>query len=231
MNSGAGRADVLLCASHAADFAGLRGLLGDQLGGVVRGIVVRTKVVGFGLAAAAASTARGILATTPRIVLHVGTVGIYQGLTQYKPCDTLVARSTSLIDHSVMAGHAAFPDPMSTLIETNPTLSAGVAHAGAGRAFAARIATTVAPTLDDAISRQVPGLTNLEGENGEAFAIATACKASEVPFTSVLGVTHMVGSTGRGDFAQFHREAVNQVGRVLTEWLHGGAQGMPHGGS
>ena len=66
-------------------------------------------------------------------------------------------------------------------------------------------------------------------ESLETFAIGMACRASEVRFCAVLGVSNIVGSTGATDWAQFQRAAVTRAAEVVVTWIQRGAQGLPHG--
>ena len=221
-------ADILVVAPHAPDLAGMRAYLGERLEGHVRGLRIRAKVVGVGMTVAGSSTARGILAVQPRAVVMVGACGVYPNLSQYRPHDVVVATRVQVVDHAVLLGRSAFPEPMQTSMETHPVLAAGLA-AGRPRTYAAAVASTLAVTIDDQLAAAVYPATGCEAENGEAFAVAAACRASDVPFAAVLGVTNIVGSTGRQDWAQFQREAVTQAANALATWVHNGAQGLPHG--
>ena len=72
----ASRTDLLIVAAHAPEMAGLRPWLSDKLIGQIRGLTVRGKAVGIGMASAGPATARGILAVSPRAVLLVGSCGV-----------------------------------------------------------------------------------------------------------------------------------------------------------
>lgn len=219
-------ADVLIVASHAADLLALSTFLGESLEGIYMGMSVRTKVVGVGLAVAGTATARGILATKPRAVLHVGACGVYPNLTNYKPLDVIVPNRIHLVDHAVLQGHGKFAEPMITMVESDPVLSKALGLSGT-RVREATIASTLSNTSDDDLAHAVNAATQCEAENCEAFAIGMACKAANVPFCGVLGVTHLVGSTASIDWTQFHRDAIHQVANVVSGWLARGASGLP----
>lgn len=221
-------ADLLVVAAHAPEMAGLRPYLSDQLVGTVRGLTVRGKAVGIGMAAAGPATARGIIALNPRAVLLVGSCGVYPNLPQYRPHDVIVSERVQLVSHAVNAGKSEFPGPMQTQLECNSLLAAGLASAG-GRVFTAPVGCTMASTVDDAFAAAINPATGCEAENLEAFSVAQACKAAEVPFAAVLGVSNIVGSTGRHDWMQFQRAAVNAAAEALVTWVQRGAQGLPHG--
>lgn len=221
-------ADILIVAAHAPEMAGLRPWLSDSLIGQIRGLAVRGKAVGIGMAVAGPATARGIVAVRPRAVLLLGSCGVYPNLSQYRPHDVLVATKVTLVSHAVNAGKSEFPGPMQTRLDCNALLAAGLAASGS-RVFTAPIACTLAQTTDDTIAATVHPATGCEAENLDAFAVGQACKASDVPFTAVLGVSNIVGSTGAHDWKQFQRAAVNAAAEVIVTWIQRGAQGLPHG--
>jgi nucleoside phosphorylase len=228
MSSGQQRgADILLVASHAPDFAGMRPYLGERLDGLVRNVRVRAKIVGVGVAVAGAAAARGILAVQPRAVLMLGTCGVYPGLSQFRPHDVVIPSRAQLVDHAVLAARAAFPDPMQTQVELHPLMSTAL-RACHPRAHLAAVASTLAHTTDDVLAGAVHPSTGCEAENLELFAVAAACRAADVPFIAALGVSNLVGSTGRHDWAQFQRDAVSAAANAVATWMHNGAQGLPH---
>ncbi|HHH29170.1 MAG TPA: hypothetical protein ENK57_12605 [Polyangiaceae bacterium] len=220
--------DLLIVAAHAPEMAGLRPYLTDQLIGEVRGVKVRAKVVGIGLAVAGPGTARGILAVQPRAVLLVGSCGVYPNLPKYRPYDVLVSSRVQLISHAVTAGQSEFPTPMQTAFECSALIGAGLSS-GAGRVFMAPMASTLAKTVNDNLAARIHPSTGCEAENLEAFSIGQACRAAEIPFAAVLGVSNIVGSTGTKDWLQFQRAAVNAAAETVVGWIQRGAQGLPHG--
>lgn len=219
--------DVLVLAAHAPEFVGLRPHIGDSLNGTIGNLMVVAKTIGVGLAVAGAATANRINQLQPRAVIVLGSCGIYPCPVEYRPLDIVVPNRLSLFDPAVAAGKAAFPDPMQTVIEPDPQLSAALLRAVTSRGHAANVATTMSITTDDAIARAVHGATGIEGENLELFPIALACRAADVPFGAVLGVTNMVGSTGRTDWRQYQRDAAIGAAEVIVSWLRAGAPGLP----
>jgi nucleoside phosphorylase len=199
--------DILLLAAHAPEFVGLRAHLGDQLCANLRGLTVIAKTIGVGMAVAGAGAANRIQQLSPRAVVLLGSCGIYPCGVEYFPLDILVPSRFHLFDPSVAAGKAEFPDPMQTVLDPHPLLTAGLVASGGGRCRSAPLATTLAITTDDAIAHAVHPATGLEGENLEAFPVALACRAAEVPFAAVLGVTNVVGSQGRTDWLKYQRDA------------------------
>ncbi len=222
------RVDVLIFAAHGPDLRGLRPHLGDRMSGNLRGLHVAAKTVGVGMAVAGGSAAKRVFQLLPRAVIHLGTCGIYPGLPQYRPHDVLVANKLQLVDSGVASGKAAFPDPMQTSLTCHPMLAAGLAGTGQ-RTHAIGLGSPLATTIDNDFAGQVPDALGCHAENLEAFAIGHACQLAQVPFTSVLGAAHMVGSGAYDDWLQYEREATIAAAEVIATWIVSGAQGLPHG--
>lgn len=218
--------DVLVLAAHAPEFIGLRPHIGDGLNGVIGGLFVVAKTIGVGLAVAGAATATRIAQMRPRAVIALGSCGIYPCGVPYRPLDLVVPSRLHLFDPSVAAGKAAFPEPMRTVFEPDSALSAGLLQSAGPHAREAPTATTMAIITDDAIAKAVHGATGLEAENLELFPIALACQAADVPFAAVLGVTNMVGSSGRADWRVYQRDAAIAAAEAIVSWLRAGAPGL-----
>lgn len=223
--------DILLVAAHAPEFVGLRAHLGEQLCGNLQGLTIIAKTIGVGMAVAGAGTANRIQQLSPRAVVLLGSCGVYPCGVEYFPLDILVPSRFHLFDPSVAAGKAEFPDPMQTVLDPHPLLTAGLVASGGARCRSAPLATTLAITTDDAIARAVHPATGLEAENLELFPVALACRAAEVPFAAVLGVTNVVGSQGRTDWLKYQRDAAVAAAEAFLTWVHNGAQGLPHRGT
>jgi nucleoside phosphorylase len=219
--------DVLVLAAHAPELVGLRAHLGEQLNGHIRGTYVVAKTIGVGMAVSGAGTANRIHQLNPRCVILLGSCGIYPSSVAYRPLDIVIAGRCHLFDPSVSAGRAEFPEPMQTVLDTHATLGPGLVAAAGGRGRIAPVATTLAITTDDAVAHAVFGATALEAENLELFPVALACKAADIPFGAVLGVTNVVGSTGRTDWRQYQRDAAIAAAEVIVSWVHNGIPGLP----
>ena len=221
--------DVLVVAAHGPELRGMRGAIGERFDGTVRGVHVTGKTIGIGLAVAGASVAKRAFQLSPRVVIHLGTCGVYPGDHDYRPNDVLVADRMVLLDRAVIAGRSAFPEPMQTELTGSGTLAAGLVATGGERCFRAPVASPLAATTDDAFAAEVPVRLGAHGENLEAFAVAHASLLAEIPFVSVLAATHVVGSQGQDHRAKFERPATFAAAEVVINWLSNGAQGMPHG--
>jgi len=219
--------DVLVLAAHGPDLRGLREQLGERLDGHVQRLHVTCKTVGVGMGVAGASAAKRVFQLAPRVVLHLGTCGIYPDLPEYRPYDVLVADRIVLHDHAVASGRATWPDPLQLEFRTDRSLTAALSGVGQ-RTRAVPVASTLSVTLDQSLAADMPRRTGCHAENLEAFSIAHACHLAEVPFTCVLGATHIIGPGGKEDWRQFERQAAIAAGEVVLTWLHQGAQGLPH---
>jgi nucleoside phosphorylase len=220
--------DVLIVGAHLPDLAGTHPWLGDKLQGAVRGLHVRTKVVGAGGPVAAAGTARGILALSPRVVVLVGTCGVYPGAAERRPLDLVVPSHAGLLCHAVLAQRAAFPGPLQTTVDCDALVGSSLA-ACHPRGLLAPVASPLADTTDDALAASVHPVTAFVAENLELFGVASACRAADVPFVGALGVTHVVGRSGRRDWSTFQHDAVTAVASAVVGWLNKGAPGLRHG--
>jgi len=219
--------DLLVFGAHPPSLRGFRPHLGDALDGEIRGLRVSAKAVGVGMAAAGSSAAKRIFRLQPRAVLLVGTCGVYPGLPEYQPYDILIPTRMQLVDHTVISGLASFPGPMQTTVPTNAPLVAGL-QAGGPRVRAVPVACTLAETTDDNLAQSVPDRTGCHAECLEGAAVAHACALAEIPFAASLGITHVVGSYGHEDWRKFERQASITAAEIIVNWIHTGAQGLPH---
>ncbi len=222
------RVDLLILAAHGPDLRGLRTHLGERMTGEIRGLHVSAKTVGLGMAVAGGSAAKRVFQLLPRAVIHLGTCGIYPGFPEFRPHDVLVTDHLKLVDAGVRLGKSSFPEPMQTSLSCHAMLSSGLAATGQ-RTHRVTVASPLAQTIDDAFAADIPQAYGCHAENLEAFAIAHACLLAQVPFTCVLGATHMVGSRAREDWVQFERQATIAAAEVVATWIVNGAQGLPHG--
>jgi len=219
-----GSVDVLILAAYAPELVGLQRQLGDSLYAVINGVTVAAKTVGVGLPNATAGAAARLFQLRPRAVVLVGTAGVYEGASP-RIGEAIVARRVHLVDPVEVEGRSAMPDPMSRVIDCNPMLAVGLA---AGKTPAHDVANTLAVTTDDTLGARVALATQCDLENLEAFGIADACALQSVPFACVLGVSNRVGSTGREEWREHHKNAGIAACEVVARWLVAGVMGLPH---
>ena len=151
--------------------------------------------VGIGLVDAAIGTAGLLAEHAPDSVLLLGTCGSAPG-SSLAIGDIVVARSVLLVDPATAEGRAALP------WSPAPIEGAEVAAFVAAGAIAARVATTLGITTDDALAATLA--RDAETEHLEAYAVARACAVRGIPCTVLLGITNVVGSTGRAAWRANH---------------------------
>lgn len=218
--------DVLLMSAIAPELRGFRDALGERLDGVVGGLRVTSKTVGVGLSVAGVYAAKRAFQLQPKAIIFVGTCGAYPGAGPYYPNDVLVARRVLLADPGVLSTKCAFPDPMQTTFDPHPTLTAGLLAADP-LARAAVAASSLALTTDDNLASSMFAALGVEAENMEVFSVAQAAAAAQIPFAAVLGVANSVGAQSREQWRTYERQAAIAAARVVLNWLHTGADGLP----
>jgi futalosine hydrolase len=218
----ADRCDLLVVAAFAPELEGMQSILGSGMQAEVGGVLVFARPVGIGLVAAASGTATRLEAHAPHAVVLVGTCGAYPG-SGLAIGDIAVARTIALIEPSVLEGRAAFPDPMSARVDPHAAMTAAIATAGAALVD---LSTTLAVTTDDALAASLA--RRGAAEHLEAFAVATACAAKNIPFAAVLGVANAVGSRGRSQWRENHASAGDAAATFVARWIQAGAAGVPH---
>jgi nucleoside phosphorylase len=193
---------------------------------VIRSLRVVCATVGVGMPAAGAGTMRHLRDAKPRAVVLLGSCGVYPQRGSLAPLEIIVPNSVCLIDATALAGKAAFPEPMQTKLASDPALchallsSSPTAKTGA-------LATTLSITTDDLLASRVGKKSECIGENLEAFSVALACASIGIPFCAVLAVTNTVGSEARAEWAKYRRKAADHSARLLLDWIHKGARGLP----
>jgi len=218
-------ADLLILAAHAPELLGLRGALGSGLSGVVRGLRVVCATVGVGLPAAGGGTMRHVRDARPRAVLLLGSCGLYPRRGEWKPLLPVIPKGIRLVDPTVLADKAAFPAPMQLLLDADKPLADGLAQVEPS-ALRGEVATTLSITTDDQLAGRLGRKSGCCAENLEAFSVALACAARDLPFASLLVSTNAVGSSGREQWSKHQRKAAERGARVVLEWLERGARGL-----
>jgi nucleoside phosphorylase len=217
--------DVLLVAAHVPELSGLRRWFGDRRRAVLSGIAVHAEAVGIGLPAAAGGMTALLERVRPRAVIMMGTCGSYEG-QGIEVGQMVIGRKLHLVSASVALGHGAFPEIMPTVVEADPDLSAGLAGPGLR---VVDVATTLAITIDDTLSRILGQREGCHVEHLEAFAVAQRAACSGVPFATVLGVANRCGSNAREEWKANQTRAGDSVARHVVAWLERGAAGLRTG--
>ena len=139
--------------------------------------------IGIGLIEAALGIS-AVLERKPSAIVLVGSCGAYPG--------SGIEIGTIVVAREVVLAHEG------ELPKVVPTRSRPPAHAMEGRRVVA--ASTMGITTDDARAKAIADDTGAHVENLEAFAVARACERANVPVAIVLGVTNVVGSSGRAEW-------------------------------
>jgi len=218
----ADRCDLLVVAAFAPELEGLQAILGSSMCAEVGGLTVLARPVGIGLVASASGTATRLETHAPHAVVLVGTCGAYPG-SGLAIGDIAVVRTVALVEPAVLEGRSAFPEPMSARVDPHAAMTAAIATAGGSIVDAA---TTLAVTTDDALAASLARRGAVE--HLEAFAVATACAAKNVPFAGALGVANVVGSQGRLQWRENHASAGHAASTFIARWIQAGAAGVPH---
>jgi nucleoside phosphorylase len=227
--------ELLLVAAFPPELEGLdRGLANQRSadGGAdweIRGARVASRVVGVGMVAAAAGTARWIDALGPRVVVLTGTCGAYAG-GSLAINDVVVGGSILLVEPAVEEGRAALPSVIPRLMSSEPGLRAALVSSSAGerRPRLVDVATTLGVTTDDELAASLARTTHAAVEHLEAYGVAVACEAQAIPFAVALGVANRVGAGGRAGWLAGHHAATAAVNRMLGQWIEDGAAGAIH---
>jgi nucleoside phosphorylase len=168
---------------------------------------------------------RHIRDARPRGVVLLGSCGLYPRRSEFRPLQPLIPKGVRLVDPSVLAEKAAFPAPMQLLVEADAAISDGLAER-AVNPLRGEVATTLSITTDDTLARSIGRKAGCSGENLEAFAVALACAARDLPFATVLVATNAVGSSGRAQWRKHQRGAAERGAKILLDWLKNGARGL-----
>lgn len=220
------KTDLLILAAHAPELAGLRDALGAGLRGAIAGLNVECATVGVGMPASAAGTTRNLTELAPRAVVLIGSCGLYPRRIEFRPLIPVIPTGARLLEPSVLQDQAAFPAPMQLLTLFDRALSDGLSQSDPG-SLRGEVATTLAITTDDALAQTLGGKSGCSAENLEAYSVALACAAHDVPLGAVLVATNAVGSRGRAQWSTHQRAAADKGAQLLLGWLTRGAKGLP----
>jgi nucleoside phosphorylase len=218
------KVDVLLLAPYLAELEGLGPILGQGMATTVRGLKVKAKAVGIGLPMAAAGTVARLERAEPRGVVLVGTCAAYPG-RGLAPGQVVVATRAMLAEGAVLEGRAAFPEPMTCVIETHRVLTSALSLSSTRPV---KVATPLAVTSEAGLANKFASQLECEVEHYECFGVALGCAPRHVPFTAVLGVSHEMGPNSRETWRVNHRSAAHAAAQVVAAWLQSGGAGLPH---
>jgi nucleoside phosphorylase len=190
--------ELLIVAAHELELQPLRQRLASA------GVHLPNAVVGVGMAAAAAGTARALERTGARRVVLVGSCVGYPG-SGLPLLSLLAVRGSVLVDAATLDGRAALPEAMPQRCacdrDLHELLTAlpGV-HDGT-------VATSLSITTDDALGRALEERSGCTAENLEVLAVGLACATHAACFGALLCCTNQVGARGRAEWAMHSARA------------------------
>jgi futalosine hydrolase len=217
--------DVLIVAAYPPELSALseafglhaigEGMGSPEFAGKMGPLEVVGEAVGVGLAAAAVGTTRCLQVWRPRAVVVVGTCGAYPGRGLVVG-DVVRARRICLVSTAAIDGRAGLPSLIATERLADPHLSSRFAALGVREAD---VATTLAVTTDGALAERIEQQRGCDVEHLEAFSVASACAAYEIPCAVVLAVANRVGATGRDEWMANHRAVEARAAATVLGWL------------
>lgn len=209
-------APVLVVSAWDPELFGLRSALGSRPA-LARGLVARA--VGIGLVDAAVGAARALDDVRPRAVIFVGTAGTY--VRGRRPDlaigGAVVARRVLLLSTAVLRGEAYLPRSLPATAETQPALRRALARSTG--LPTADVACPLGITQTAAAGRRIAQTTGCDVENLEAFAVARAAAAADVPFACLLGVSNVVGPTAHDEWRAFSSRASSAACAAVLAWI------------
>ena len=200
--------DVLVASAFEPELSAL-GLPIDRIT-IVGSRRVLACTLGVGPLAAAATTAMLLAREPVALVLFVGTAGAFPTSRDRFAIGTSAGvRSTALVDASVTRRLAERPAVQVSEFALAPTFGAE-----------ATVATTTAITIDDDLAREL-GASGFDLENLELAGVAAGCLGASqpVPCASVLGISNVVGASGRSEWRAHHAAASRAACERVAAWL------------
>lgn len=212
---------VLVLSAFAPELTDLRRLLaGAGAPAALRDGVV-CQPAGIGLVDAAVGASRALAQVGPAAVLFVGTAGSYAGGPAVGR--VVVARRLNLVSAAQARGDGYLPPPLvqraPSDAETRRALLRAAKLQSGVRAAAVDVATPVAITTAPALARAHARSSGAVVENLEAFAVARAAAAAEIPFGAVLGISNRVGPQAHAQWRRHQDAAMRAVAATVVTYL------------
>ena len=164
------------------------------------------RAVGIGAIDAALGTARVIDELRPDLVIAIGTAGAFLA---EDVGSVIIGSEVVLVDVAAVLGKTAVPDVVLSRVKLTDAFGA--------RAALRVIANTLGVTTDDVAARAICDSTGAGVEHMEAFAIARACEMRGARCGVVLGISNVVGSSGRAEWLKNHVAASARAGRFVAD--------------
>ena len=170
------------------------------------------RTVGIGPVVAAASTAHILASLQPDAVVLIGTAGSYRGGPSIgRAC---VASRVGLADGAAAMGLGYVPRPPAPI----PCDARLLARTDLPQHD---VLTTGAITTDPLLAERMAD--GWQVEHLEAYGVACACAAADVPFLAILGIANVVGPDAHVQWLT-HRNEAQDAARDAAAALLGGEQ-------
>ncbi len=206
---------VLVVAAWGEELTRLQALL-DVAPAVRDGVSL--VAVGVGLVDAGLGAGRAIVQTEPDAVLLIGTAGLLPRPRR----SALEVGSAAVVSRIALAaacadGETYFPGPMAQEVLPDDEFAAALKAAAA--IPRAAVACTLAITRDATIAQRIADGTHCDLENLEAFAVARAAAAADVPFAAILGIANHVGPAGHTQWKANGAKTAAVACEAAMAWL------------
>jgi len=213
--------DLLVVAAHLPELSGLRRRLGDGLRSDVAGIDVSAEAVGIGLPAAASGMAARFERSRPRAVILIGTCGAYDGCG-LEIGQVVVGRRVRLVSAAVAAEKGVFPEPLSTVFDTDAALFERLCGAGMS---AVDVATTLAITIDGGSRRRCAAAKAARSSTSRRSPWSNAPPRTRAVRDRARG-REPCGAGAREQWRANQRRAGVGAAAHVVAWLERGAPGL-----
>lgn len=155
--------------------------------------------IGVGLVEASLGAAQILETLRPRVVILVGTAGVYPASAARLPVATAaVADEIALVPEILPGDDTYLPEAMPRREVASPALAKEIRKV-AGLP-SARVANPLAISASRRAATCAARRSGCDLENLEAFALARAATSMKIPFAVVLGVANRVGPTAHREW-------------------------------
>lgn len=174
--------------------------------------------VGMGLVDAGIGTTRMLAEHKPDLLVFLGTAGVYPEHEETFPLgDPVVVEEISLLPEILPGKHAYLPSAMPSKVAASAPLVRAFRRATG--LLGANVACPLGITRSAQAARSAGRLADCELENLEAFAVARAATAAEIPFVAILGVSNRVGPAGHREWKMYAASAAANACRAALVLL------------
>ncbi len=212
----AGDSRFLVLAAWPPELAHLRSSLPALIPRTRQRVILAS--TGVGMVEAGIATARLIIERRPRIVLLIGTAGVYPPhASEFELGSAVIVRRVRLLPKILPGKHAFLPAIMPS--EANSSSSLVRALREATGLPCVDVACPLGITATKQAAQTAARLSGCPLENLEAFAVARAAAAAKVPFAAILGIANRVGPAGHREWERYAKAAAENACRGALDGL------------